>query len=107
MHASTRILLLLAAAAAIAGGWWILLAFSGFVEAVLLGAGWTVLVLIVMRVLFVSGFSYNRFTLRRREARTRSADHGAALATLAGLRDQGLISVDEFAAKRAGILERM
>lgn len=107
MHASTRILLLLVAGVAIVGGWWILLALNSVVAALALGLLWTVIVLIATRVLFAVGFRYNRSTGGRSTDKAATADAGTALADLARLRDQGLISADEYASKRARILERM
>jgi hypothetical protein len=108
MHASTRILLLVVTAVAIVAGWWILLAINSSVVGTIYGVGWTVIVLIVARVLTAVGFGYNRFSARRgREGRPRSTDAATALAELSDLRERGLISPDEFGAKRAKIVERL
>jgi uncharacterized membrane protein len=108
MHASTRILLLLVAAVAIVGGWWILLAINSAVVGIIYGVAWTGIVLIVARVLTALGFGYNRFTARRgRDGSAESADTATALAELSDLRERGLISPDEYDAKRAKIVERL
>jgi len=106
MHASTRVLLLLVAGIAVVGGWWLLIALNELIVAIVLGLLWTAIVLIAMRLLFAVGFRYNRSTDARKD-RGGTGDAGKALANLARLRDQGLISVDEYASKRAGILDRM
>jgi uncharacterized membrane protein len=108
MHASTRILLLLVAAAAIVGGWWILLAINDAVVGITYGVVWTVIVLIVTRVLTAVGFGYNRFTARRsRDRPAQSADAASNLAELSDLRERGLITPDEYETKRAKIVERL
>lgn len=108
MHASTRILLLLVAAVAIGAGWWILLAINDAVVGITYGVLWTVIVLIATRVLAALGFGYNRFTARRgRDGPREGADAGTALAELSDLRQRGLISPDEYEAKRAKIVERL
>ncbi len=108
MHSSRRILLPLVAGVAIVGGWWILLALNNVVAAVALGLLWTVIVLIATRLLFVVGFGYNRSTAGRSpDNAAKPADAGTALADLARLRDGGLISADEYASKRARVLERL
>ena len=59
-------------------------------------------------VLFKIGSGYNRFAARREQG---TADHPqqaeTALAELTRLRDGGLISAEEYEAKRAKILERL
>jgi uncharacterized membrane protein len=108
MHASTRILLVLAAIVAIVAGWWILIAINSVVVGLVYGILWTVAVLIVARVLTAVGFGYNRFTARRgRRASTGNADTATALAELTDLRDRGLISPDEYDAKRSKVVERL
>lgn len=108
MHASTRILLLLVAAVAIVAGWWILLAVNVAVVGIVYSVLWTVIVLIATRVLTALGFGYNRFTARRRgDGRGEFTDAGAGLAELSDLRERGLISPDEYEAKRAKIVERL
>jgi hypothetical protein len=108
MHASTRILLLLLAAVAIVGGWWILLAINDAVVGIIYSVLWTVIVLIVTRVLIALGFGYNRFTRRRgRDGPGQSPDAATALAELSDLRERGLITPDEYEAKRAEIVERI
>ena len=108
MHASTRVLLLVVAAVAIVAGWWILLAINNAVVGIIYSVIWTVIVLIAARVLTALGFGYNRFTARRdRDGPTGSTDAAAALAELSELRERGLISPDEYEAKRANIVERL
>ena len=108
MHASTRILLLVVAAVAIVAGWWILLAINDAVVGIIYSVLWTVIVLIVARVLTALGFGYNRFTARRRrEVPPGSTDAATDLAELSDLRKRGLISPDEFDAKRTKIVERL
>jgi hypothetical protein len=108
MHASTRILLLLVAALAIVGGWWILLAINNAVVGIIYGVAWTVIVLIVARVLTALGFGYNRYTARRgRDGPPGGTDAATALAELSDLRERGLISPDEYDAKRAKLVERL
>jgi uncharacterized membrane protein len=108
MHASTRILLLLVAAVAILAGWWILLAINTAVVGITYGVLWTVVVLIATRVLIALGFGYNRFTARRgRDAPVEITNTASALAELSDLRERGLISPDEYEAKRAKIVERL
>lgn len=108
MHASTRILLLLVAAVAIVAGWWILLAVNTPIVGITYGILWTVIVLIVTRVLIALGFGYNRFTARRgRDGPGQSPDAATALAELSDLRERGLITTDEYEAKRAKIVERL
>ncbi len=109
IHASTRILLLLVAVVAIIGGWWTLLAINDdVVTEVLYGVLWTALVLVAARVLLAIGFGYNRLTADRGPRATAvPADPAAALAELTDLRDRGLISADEYEAKRAKVVERL
>jgi putative oligomerization/nucleic acid binding protein len=108
MHGSTRILLLVVAAVAILAGWWILLANNGAVVGIIYSSLWTVIVLVVARVLTALGFGYNRFTAKRsRDGRLESTDAATALAELSDLRERGLISPDEHDAKRAKIVERL
>jgi MFS family permease len=108
MHASTRVLLLVVAAVAIVAGWWILLAINNAVVGIIYSVIWTVIVLIAARVLTALGFGYNRFTERRaRDGPAGSTDAAAALAELSDLRERGLISPDEYDAKRTNIVERL
>lgn len=108
MHASTRILLLLVAAVAIVAGWWLLLAVDTPLVGITSGILWTVIVLIVTRVLIALGFGYNRFTARRGGGGPgQSPDAATALAELSDLRERGLITTDEYEAKRAKIVERL
>jgi MFS family permease len=108
MHTSTRILLLLVAAVAIGAGWWILLAINTALVGITYSVLWTVVVLIVTRVLIALGFGYNRFTRRRgRDGPGQSPDAATALAELSDLRERGLITPDEYEAKRAKIVERI
>lgn len=108
MHTSTRILLLLVAAVAIVAGWWVLLAINSVAVGIVYSLLWTLAVLIVARVLTAVGFGYNRFTARRRgDASSGGTDPATALAELSGLRDRGLITPEEYDAKRARILERL
>jgi hypothetical protein len=108
MHASTRILLLVVAAVAIVAGWWILLAINDAVVGIIYSVLWTVIVLIVARVLTALGFGYNRFTARqRREGPPGGTEAATDLAELSDLRERGLISPDEFEAKRTKIVERL
>ena len=108
MHASTRILLLLVAAVAIVAGWWILLAINNAVVGITYSVLWTIVVLIAARVLTAVGFGYNRFTARRHVGRPPgSTDSATALAALSDLRERGLISPDEYNAKRAKMVERL
>jgi MFS family permease len=108
MHASTRILLLLVAAVAIVGGWWILLAINDAEVGITYSVLWTVIVLIVTRVLTALGFGYNRFTARRGgDGPGLSPDAATALAELSDLRERGLITPDEYETKRAKIVERL
>jgi hypothetical protein len=108
MHASTRLLLLLLAVVAIVGGWWLLLANNTFIAAVVYGALWAAAVVITMLVLFKIGSGYNRFTARRTQGTAdKPLQAETALAELTRLRDGGLISAEEYEAKRAKILERL
>jgi hypothetical protein len=109
MHASTRILLFVVAAVVIVAGWWILLAINSAVVGIIYGALWTVIVLIATRALTALGFGYNRFNARRgRDGPPgQSMDAATALAELSDLRERGLISPDEYEAKRAKIVERL
>ena len=108
MHASTRILLILAAGGAIVAGWWLLLAINSVIVGVIYGILWTLAVMIVARVLTAVGFRYNRFTAQRgRHAPAGSTDTATALAELTEVRDRGLISPEEYGAKRSNILERL
>jgi hypothetical protein len=108
VHGSTRILLLLAAMVAIVGGWWALFAINEPVPAIAYGVLWTVVVIIATRLLLALGMGYNRIATgagRGREAA--AADTATALAELTDLRERGLISADEYEAKRAKIMERL
>jgi hypothetical protein len=106
MHASTRILLILAAVVGIVAGWWVLLAINSVVIGIVYSILWTLAVLILARVLTAVGFGYNRFTARRgRDAPPASTDAATALAELSDLRDRGLISPEEYDAKRAKVME--
>jgi hypothetical protein len=108
VHASTRILIVLVAIIAIGAGWWTLLSINDVGVGIVYSALWTVLVLVAARLLLAVGFGYNRLTTGPgRESRGRPADAAGALAELTDLRDRGLISAEEYAAKRARILERL
>lgn len=108
MHASTRILLILAAGGAIVAGWWLLLAINSAVVGIIYGILWTLAVLIVGRVLMALGFGYNRFAARRgRREQVGGADTATALAELTDLRDRGLITPEEYDAKRSKVVERL
>jgi len=107
MHASTRILLLLVAGVAIVTGWWILLSINDIAAGIAFSALWTLVVLIAARALTSLGFGYNRFTARRGQGTSGSADASTALAELSDLRDRGHITPEEYDAKRANILERL
>jgi hypothetical protein len=108
VHASTRILLVLVTIVAIGGGWWTLLSINNFGVGIVYSALWTVVVLIVARLLLALGFGYNRLTAGRgRGSKERPADAAAALAELTDLRDRQLISAEEYEAKRAKVVERL
>jgi hypothetical protein len=108
VHASTRILLVLVAIIAIGVGWWILLSINDVGTGILYSALWTVLVLIAARVLLAVGFGFNRLTAGPgRGSSGRPADAAAALGELTDLRDRGLISAEEYEAKRAKVVERL
>jgi hypothetical protein len=108
MHTSTRILLLLAMIVAIVVGSWVLLSVNNLTPGIIYSIAWTIAVLIAARLLTAVGFGYNRFTARRGgEVPRGPADAGAALAELSALREQGLISAEEYDAKRAKVLERL
>lgn len=108
MHASTRILLFLVAVVAIVGGWWVLMANNQFPAAVVYGSLWTAAVLLVTFVLLKLGFGYNRYTARRSHgAAAQAASAESALAELKKLRDGGLISAEEYEAKRTQIIDRL
>jgi uncharacterized membrane protein len=107
MHASTRILLLLVAGTTIVAGWWVLLSINSTAAGIAYSVLWALVVLIVARVLTAVGFGYNRYTARRSRGASGSADASTALAELSDLRDRGLITPEEYDAKRANILERL
>ena len=107
MHASTRILVLLVAVLAILGGWWLLLANNAFLAAVIYGGLWAAVVLIATIVVLKIGFGYNRMRARRSKTAGTQLQSESALAELTRLRDAGLISHDEYEAKRTQILERL
>ena len=93
---------------AIVGGLWLLFAINNLVVGIVYGALWTALVLIVTRVLLAVGLGYNRLTGRRDPNQPpRPADATATLEELTALRERGLITADEYEAKRAKILERL
>jgi len=101
-------MLLLVAAVAIVAGWWVLLAINSVAVGIVYSLLWTLAVLIVARVMTAVGFGYNRFTARRRgDGPSRGTDPATALAELTDLRDRGLITPEEYDAKRARILERL
>ena len=107
MHASTKILLLLVALVAILGGWWLLLANNAFIAAVIYGVLWAAVVLIVTIIVLKIGFGYNRMRAGRRKTAGTQLQSESALAELTRMRDAGLISTDEYEAKRAEILGRL
>ena len=110
MHASTRILLVLVVIIAIVGGWALLLAINDLLPALVYGLVWTAGVLIVGRLLLTVGVGYNRLRAGpsgTADAVGRTTDAGTALAELTKLRDQGLISAEEYEAKRTQILGRL
>jgi hypothetical protein len=107
MHASTKILLFLVAVVVIVGGWWWLLSTNELIPALLLGALLTVGVLVATKVLLVSGSGYNRMRHRDGSAGPPPSDAATSLEELTRLRDSGLISPDEYEAKRARIIERL
>ena len=106
MHLSTRILLLLVAIVLIAGGWWLLLTNNTTVAALIYGAIWTTAVLVGTRLLVALGFGYNRHSAGRNVAST-SGTAQTSLSELARLREKGLISPEEYATKRAVVMERL
>jgi hypothetical protein len=107
MHLSTRILLLLVATVLIAGGWWLLLANNTLITALIYGAIWTAGVLIVTKVLSAIGFGYNRYSAGRNTRAATGEGTQSALSELVRLRDSGLISAEEYATKRALVMERI
>ena len=107
MHLSTRILLLILAIVLIAGGWWLLLANNSLVTALIFGAIWTAAVLIGTWLLLAIGFGYNRYSARRTGRGYTGQATQSALNDLVRLRDKGLITPEEFASKRAGVMERL
>ena len=107
MHLSTRILLLILAIVLIAGGWWLFLANNTLMAALIFGAIWTAVVLIGTRVLASIGFGYNRYSARRNGLGSTGQSAQSALSDLIRLRDKGLITPEEFASKRAGVMERL
>lgn len=110
MHASTRILLVLVVIVVIIGGWALLLAINDVLPALLYGLVWTAGVLIVGRLLLMVGVGYNRLRAGPSgsgEPAGRKTDAATALAELTKLRDQGLISAEEYEAKRMQILGRL
>ena len=107
MHASTRILLLLVALVAILGGWWLLLANNPFIAAVIYGALWAAVVLVVTIVVLKIGSAFNRMRADQRQTGDTQLHVESALAELTRMRDAGLISADEYEAKRTQILERL
>ena len=107
MHASTRILLLLVALVAILGGWWLLLANNAFIAAVVYGALWAAVVLVVTIIVLKIGFSYNRMRAGRHRTADTQLQSESALAELTRMREAGLISADEYEAKRTQILDRL
>jgi hypothetical protein len=107
MHLSTRILLLLLATVLIAGGWWLLLANNALATALIYGAIWTAAVLLVTKVLSAIGFGFNRYSAGRNRAAATGDTTQSALGELVRLRDSGLISPEEYATKRALVMERI
>ena len=108
MDASTRILLLLLAMTAVVGGLWLLFSVNTVVDAILYGALWTLIVLIVLRVILAVGSGVNWLTGRRqRGGQDRRPEARAGLAELADLRARELISAEEYEAKRSAILGRL
>lgn len=86
----------------------ILLAINDAVVGIIYSVLWTVIVLIAARVLTALGFGYNRFTARRSpDGPPGGTDAATALAELSDLRERGLISPDEFDAKRTKIVARL
>ncbi len=92
---------------AILGGWWLLLANNAFIAAVIYGALWAVFVLIVTVIVLKIGFGYNRMQARKSKLTDTQWQSETALAELNRLRDAGLISAEEYEAKRTQILERL
>jgi Short C-terminal domain len=109
MHASTRILLWLVVVIAIVGGWALLFAINDLIPAIIYAVIWTAIGLIVGRVLLAVGLGYNRLTAGPAggQGGRRQADSATALSELAKMRDQGLITAEEYEAKRTKILERL
>ena len=107
MHLSTRILLLLLATVLIAGGWWLLLANNALMTALIYGAIWTAAILIATKLLSAIGFGYNRYSAGRNNRAATGEGPQSALGELVRLRDSGLISAEEYATKRALVMERI
>jgi membrane protein implicated in regulation of membrane protease activity len=103
VHASTRILLVMAAALAIVAGWWVLLAINSAIVGVVYSILWTLAVLIVARLLTAVGVGYNRLTARP----AGGGETATALAELTDLHERGLITAEEYDAKRSKIVERL
>lgn len=101
MHMSSRILLVLVAGAAIVAGWWILFAINDVGVAAIYSGLWTVVVLVVARILLAVGFGYNRLTTKEPPSPPAQRPDTASSADLSDLRDRGVISPETYDAERA------
>ena len=108
MHASTRILILMTAIAVLVGGIWILFSLNQTLVATLYSVGWAFVVLIGARIVLGVGSGFNFIRARRSGGdSTRPPTAAVALAELSDLRSRDLISDEEFAAKRASVMNRL
>ena len=108
MHASTRILLLFTAIAVLIGGIWVLFSINGVALATGYSVAWAVVVLVGTRLVLIVGSGYNSLRSRRSGKGPRQPESASsALAELMDLRGRDLISDEEYASKRATVLERL
>ena len=108
MHASTRILLLITAIAVLVAGIWVLFSINGVAVATGYSVAWAFIVLVATRVVLGIGSGYYSLRSRRSGARTNQPETAATgLAELADLRGRNLISDEEYAAKRAAVMDRL
>ena len=108
MHASSRILLLLLGIAVLVVGVWVLFSINSGAVATGFSVAWAFVVLVATRVLLGIGTRYNSFRTRRSGAGPhRLGTAASALAELSDLLDRKLISDDEFASKRAAVMDRL
>lgn len=100
--------MLLAAIGVLLAGLWVLFSLNTTIAATVYGVGWALGILLVTRLVLALGSGYNGLRAWRvRGASEDAQGSSAALTMLEDLRRRDLITPEEFAAKRAAVVDRL